>query len=151
MEIYAYIFLCIGWRRKMNLIDFLRENNIVSYYNLDEYDISVFSMYTGDNISSQLLTDGCLELNDSYYDEKAYLDDNFLPRNVQIKRYEFLIQDANFVLINKNINGKLIRDLYMSLSYLSGLDNLDNSMFQIANINEEGKVNVKTLCDRIWK
>jgi len=135
----------------MNLIKFLRENNIVSYYNLDELNINNFSMYIGNNITSHLLTDGNLELNCSHYDERIHLKDSFIPSNIEIKNYEFLISNAKFVLINKNINGKLIRDLYMSLEYIDSLDKIGDSIYKEVNINVEGKVKTKSLRGKIWK
>lgn len=135
----------------MNLIEFLRKNDIVSYYNLDYYHVDRFDLYAGENIDAQLLTDGSLDLSNSYYDDKAYLNDDFIPSNIRALKYEFLISNANFVLIKRNIHGKLIKDLYMGLTYLKQLDITNKTDINVFKIDKEGETKIKTLGVNIWK
>lgn len=84
-------------------------------------------------------TDGSLEHLSTWIDKRPYQRDSFLEECNPVKRFEFSIEDATFLLVDKEYGDKRIRNLFINDMNIQAIEN--NVGYQLSvNNNENIKV-----------
>lgn len=95
-----------------------------------------------EKIDYSLYTDGNLSHIDTWIDKKPSQRDIFLGNSSKIKRLEFLLEDANFLLIDKKYQDKRIRNLYIDLENFENV--VYDGIYQVS-VNEKENLKIKRL------
>lgn len=134
----------------MYKIPFVDENAVQNFSNLDK-NMKMFSLYIGDNISYVLKTDGKVEEKDTWIDKRPYQRDILLKDCGTLKRCDFIIRNANIVLIQKRVLGQLIQDFYFNSEYFETFLKQKDFIYSEIDFNEKEKIRVKALRFDIWR
>lgn len=134
----------------MYKIPFIDEKAVQNFYNLNK-NKKLFSLYIGNNISYILKTDGTVEEDDTWIDKRPYQRDSLLKDYGTLTRCDFIISNANIVLIKKEISGKLIQDFYFNDEYFESLIKQKDFIYSQIEFNEKEKIRVKALKYEVWK
>ncbi len=132
----------------MAIIKYLENNNEDRTYELN--DKKLFCLFTGDNVNYKLKTDGLVEVSDVWIDKWPYYRDSDLTGFGTLKRHEVVITDPSFVLIEKNINGKKIKNFYLNSLYIEALAKNKYLSYTQIEFNERTKMIVKSLNESVW-
>ena len=95
-----------------------------------------------EKVDYSLYTDGNLNHIDTWIDKRPSQRDIFLCNSGKIKRLEFLLEDANFLLIDKKYQDKRIRNLYIDLENFENV--VYDGIYQVS-INEKENLKIKRL------
>ena len=135
----------------MYKIPFVDEKSIQNFYNLDK-NKKMFSLFIGDNISYTLRTDGIVEEKETWIDKRPYHRDEMLKDYTTLKRCDFIVNDANIVLIQKKISEITIQDFYFNNEYFESFINQKKDfIYSEIEFNEKEKIRVKALRFEVWK
>ena len=128
----------------MYKIPFILEKAVQKYYSLDR-NKKMFSLFIGEGISYILKTDGIVEEDDTWIDKRPYYRDSELKDFIKLKRCDFLVDNANIVLVEKNICGQVIQDFYFNSDYFESFFKRKDFVYSEIDFNEREKIRVKTL------
>ena len=128
----------------MYKIPFILEKAVQKYYSLDR-NKKMFSLFIGEGISYILKTDGIVEEDDTWIDKRPYYRDSELIDFIKLKRCDFLVDNANIVLVEKNICGQVIQDFYFNSDYFESFFKRKDFVYSEIDFNEREKIRVKTL------
>lgn len=134
----------------MYQIPFVDEKSVQNFFDLDQNQ-KLFSLYMGNDISYILKTDGVVEEKDTWIDKRPYQRDILLKGHGTLARCDFIIHDANLVLIQKEISGNMIQDFYFNHSYFESLRKQKEFIYSQIEFNEKEKIRVKALKYEVWK
>lgn len=134
----------------MYQIPFVDEKSVQNFFDLDQNQ-KLFSLYMGNDISYILKTDGVVEEKDTWIDKRPYQRDILLKDHGTLARCDFIIHDANLVLIQKEISGNTIQDFYFNHSYFESLRKQKEFIYSQIEFNEKEKIRVKALKYEVWK
>ena len=128
----------------MYKIPFILEKAVQKYYSLDR-NKKMFSLFIGEGISYILKTDCIVEEDDTWIDKRPYYRDSELKDFIKLKRCDFLVDNANIVLVEKNICGQVIQDFYFNSDYFESFFKRKDFVYSEIDFNEREKIRVKTL------
>mgnify|MGYP003316129810 CR=1 FL=1 len=134
----------------MDKIPFVDEKLIQNIYNLNK-NIKVFSVFLGKNISYKIKTDGIVEEQEVRIDKWPQHREVLLTNHGTLKRCDFIISNANLVLIEKTISNTTIQDIYINADYFEMVHNQNEFIGLEIDFNEKEKIRVKTLKSNLWK
>ncbi len=83
-----------------------------------------------EEVSYSLFTDGDVEHWDTWIDKKPEARDPFLVQCPTIKRFEFHVQNANVLLLEKKYHDSMIRNLYIDENHLYKV--INNHLYQVS-------------------
>lgn len=95
-----------------------------------------------ENVNYSLYTDGDMEHLDTWIDKKPYNSDIFLQGCSSVKRFEFQITNANILLIEKQYQENILRNLYINEDQLYKI--INNQLYKVA-ISEKEKLMIKKM------
>lgn len=107
---------------------------------LKEEKVNVF--YSRDNdINYKLRTDGNNSHIHTWIDKRPYQRDCFLMECTNpIKRFEFVVEDAKIIILEKRYKEKIVKDLYINLNDIYKI--INNQLYEI-EINDKENINIK--------
>lgn len=114
---------------------------------LDRKKIYLFHDFS-QTIDYRLYTDGMIEHLDTWMDKKPYRIDPFLENASTTRRYEFSLQEASVLLIEKEYQEKRISHLYIQEKNM--LKFACDSAFEIG-IGNNNNIKVKRIGRLEWK
>lgn len=135
--------------------DFLRRNKInsIELFNERTNPRSRFHLFHKDIDHTMVLyTDGVIVHKNTWIDKYPYhFDSDWMPY-APVKRVEFTITDANFVLAKKKINHTTSRCLYVNQEYWEQFPQIKrlHGVNQIS-LTEDGHLKIKRLGELTWK
>lgn len=132
----------------MPKIKFLDNDETNNIYELKGKKL--FSLFTGKDIKYTLKTDGLIEESEIWVDKWPYYRDSDLDGFGTLKRHEFIIDKPSFVLVEKTISGRIIKDLYINDLYIEALAKSKCLSFTQIEFNEKEKKMIKSLSENIW-
>ena len=94
-----------------------------------------------ERINYSIYTDGSLEHEDTWIDKRPGERDLFLENCGIVKRFDFLLEYANFMLIDKKYDNVVERNLYIC-NDINMID--ENNIYQVL-INEKENLKIKRL------
>lgn len=115
-------------------------SNIFPLTNITLKRVKVHLFYSKkEKVNYILYTDGSLEHLATWMDKKPYQSDSFLEECGLVKRFDFLLEDAIFLLVDKNYDNKKIRNLFIDENNINIIKN--SEIYQLSiNSNENIKI-----------
>ena len=128
----------------LDLKQLINENGNI--YPIKPYNIFHQKIYLfNDNLQQveyKLLTDGDIDHINTWIDKKPYEKDSFLEGCSSMKRYEFILDNANILLVEKKKKDCIVKNLYIDNDTLYKI--INNYLYQIS-INERGNIKIKKM------
>lgn len=131
-------------------IPFFDKEYISRFYTLDG-NIKKISLYTGEKVNYELKTDGMIASSDIRIDKWPHYHDSDLEGITPLKRHDFIINDANIILVQKKIRNLKIQDFYLNNNYLESLLLDRRFIYTYLSFTEKEKLMIKALGDEEWK
>jgi len=123
-----------------------KKYNITSIFPLTELEQNNNKIYlfrgNDGKVMSTLYTDGSLDHLDTWIDKKPWERDSFFKDCFGVKRFEFLVSDASFLLIEKINNYQRESVLYTDLT---SLDTITINKIYSVSINDKENLKIKRL------
>ena len=131
-------------------IPFFDKEYISRFYTLDG-NIKKISLYTVEKVNYELKTDGMIIDSDIRIDKWPHYHDFDLEGITPLKRHDFIINDANIILVQKEIRNLKIQDFYLNNYYLESLLLDRRFIYTYLSFTEKEKLMIKALGDEEWK
>lgn len=95
-----------------------------------------------EQIDYSLLTDGNISHIDTWMDKRAYEKDSFLEGCGVVLRFNFILDNANILILEKKYKEKKIKNIYINEDTIYKI--INNMLYQVS-INEYGNIKIKKM------